>query len=100
MAKSTTTTKHADVSILKNPRITEKAANASSVNTYLFDVAHDATKSEIGKAFELIYKQKALSINTVTVRARTLFRRGKVGASPRGKKAYVTIAKGSTIDIA
>jgi large subunit ribosomal protein L23 len=95
-----TSTHTANVSLLKNPRVTEKAAHASAHNTYLFDVAADATKSEIAKAFETVYKKKPVSVNTVTVRRKSFFRRGKLGFGTAGKKAYVTLPKGVTIDIA
>ncbi len=85
--------------ILKNPRITEKAANAQSVRTYTFDVAVDATKSEIGKAFEAQYKQKPLSVRTVQIKRKTFFRKGTLGFGAAGKKAYITLPKGKTIDV-
>lgn len=99
MATKTTTTKSAAVGILKNPRITEKAANAQALNTYTFDVSVDATKSEIGKAFEMQYKQKPLSVRTVNVKRKSFFRKGKLGFGAAGKKAYISIPKGKTIDV-
>jgi len=64
-----------DTSILKNPRITEKAAKAQGHNAYLFDVAIGTTKSEIGKAFVKQYKHKPLKINTVTLKPKSHFER-------------------------
>lgn len=104
MATSKTTTKHtaksADVTLLKRPRITEKAAKLAGHNTYAFDVAVTATKSEIIKAFVATYKQTPIKVNTVNVKAKSFFRRGVLGFGTRIKKAYVILPKGVTIDIA
>ena len=43
-------------SIIKNPRVTEKASFAAEQNVYTFDVSAKATKSEIKKAIFVLYK--------------------------------------------
>jgi large subunit ribosomal protein L23 len=93
------TLKSADVTLLKHPRITEKAANMGKYNTYLFDVAVGATKNEIAKAFFAVYKQKPLKVNTVNQKAKVYFRRGMLGFGKASKKAYVILPKGTTIEI-
>ena len=93
------TGRSADISVLKNPRITEKAARGGEHSIYLFDVATTATKSEIAKAFQVIYKQKAIKVNTVTVARKSYFKKGRLGFGTKGKKAYVHISKGTKIDI-
>lgn len=103
MATKTPTTKEAkatvDTSILKNPRITEKAARAQSHNAYLFDVAPGITKSEILKAFVKQYKHKPLKVNTVTLKPKSHFRKGILSFGPKIKKAYVYLPKGKTIEV-
>ncbi len=102
MAKEKTTTKEiakVDTSILRNPRITEKAAKAQSHNAYLFDVSPSTTKSEIAKAFVKQYKHKPLKVNTVMQKPKSSFKKGILSFGPRGKKAYVYLPKGKTIDI-
>jgi large subunit ribosomal protein L23 len=94
-----TTAKSADVTLLKNPRITEKAAMLAGHSTYTFDVAVGATKNEIIKAFVTTYKATPIKVNTVNVRADSFFRRGKLGFGRRSKKAYIVLPKGVTIDI-
>lgn len=99
MATKKTQSQNVDTSIIKNPRITEKAAGASAFNMYLFDVAVGATKSEIAKAFQALYKQKPLKVNTLNVTRKSFFRKGKLGFGPNTKKAYVILPKGTTIEI-
>ncbi len=98
--KTTTEEVKAIPSVLKNPLITEKAANGSQYSIYLFDVAVNATKSEIAKAFKAKYKQTPVKVNTVTMLRKSYFRRGRLGFGPHGKKAYIFLPKGVTIDIA
>lgn len=85
--------------ILKNPRITEKAAKAQSQNTYVFDVAVTATKSEITKAFVAKYKHKPTKINTVTQKPKSFFRKNRLSFGSKGRKAYITLPKGKTIEV-
>lgn len=96
---ASTTPKGADVTLLKHPRITEKAANLGQFSTYLFDVAVNATKSEIAKAFFATYKHKPLKVNTVSQKPKSYFRRGVLGFGKRTKKAYIILPKGTTIEI-
>ena len=88
-----------DTSILRNPRITEKAARAQSHNAYIFDVAPTTTKSEIAKAFVKQYKHKPVKINTIMQKPKSSFKKGILSFGPRGKKAYVYLPKGKTIEV-
>lgn len=102
MAKKKETTKEAvktSTLILKNPRITEKAAKAQGHNGYVFDVAPTTTKSEIIKAFVQQYKHKPVKVNTVTQKPKSYFRKNVLSFGPRGKKAYVYLPKGKTIEV-
>ena len=45
-----------NTSIIKNPRITEKATMLVEESCYTFDVAKGTTKSEIIKAIKALYK--------------------------------------------
>ncbi len=97
--KTTTPSVKETPSVLKRALITEKAANNAQFSIYLFDVAVGATKSEIAKAFKAQYKKTPLKVNTVNVMRKSFFRRGRLGFGPHSKKAYVFLAKGTTIDI-
>ena len=104
MAKKTDTTKETAVeaapSVLGKVIITEKAARTSKENTYTFDVQVGATKSEIGKAFFAKFKQKPVDVRTINSKPKTFFRKGRLGFGKKTKKAYITIAKGASIDLA
>ncbi|MEZ4114234.1 MAG: 50S ribosomal protein L23 [Candidatus Paceibacterota bacterium] len=49
--------------VIRNPRITEKAAYASDKNVYTFDIAPRASKLEIVKAIKSIYKVTPIKVN-------------------------------------
>lgn len=85
--------------ILKNPRITEKAAKAQSFNAYIFDIATNATKSEVAKAFVAQYKHKPTKVNLVTLKPKAHFRKGILSYGPKIKKAYIYLPKGKTIEV-
>ncbi len=86
-------------SIIIGPRITEKAANASDKNTYVFNVAIDANKIEIKKEIKRIYNVSPVRVNIVNTEGKTVLSRGRVGKRNDSKKAYVYLKKGDTISV-
>ncbi len=87
--------------VLKNPRITEKATDVSGRSVYVFDVAIDANKTQVGYAVAQIYKVTPVRVNVVPVRAKTVrnAKTGMRGKTVAGKKAYVFLKKGDTISL-
>ena len=88
-------------SILKRPLVTERTTKLkASANQYFFRVAAEATKADIKRAVEELFKVKVRSVNTMHVRGK--FRRQ--GNNPGGyraewKKAVVTLPAGQEIKI-
>jgi large subunit ribosomal protein L23 len=85
--------------ILIRPHITEKATITSEAGVYVFEIAKDATKTDVSRAIKSLYKVTPVQVRTVTTPAKRLFVRGKRGASAGNKKAYVYLKKGDTIEI-
>ena len=89
--------------VIVAPRITEKAMADALVHQYTFVVHPHATKTQIRHAIEEIFKVNVLHVNTVNVsgKARNFARRGKrtSGKESDYKKAIVTLAEGSRIDV-
>ncbi|NBV77458.1 50S ribosomal protein L23 [bacterium] len=87
--------------LLRAPRITEKASMQGMNNVYTFNVAVSATKAEIAKAVFSLYKVKPVAVNVIHIRAkvRRNARTGKSGMSAAGKKAYVFLKKGDSINL-
>ena len=86
--------------IVKGMIRTEKGANLTSLNKYLFWVAKDSNKIEIKKSVEDIYKVKVDAVNTIMMRGKSKRVRYTVGKTPDWKKAVVTLKEGSKIDLA
>jgi large subunit ribosomal protein L23 len=87
--------------MLRHARITEKASMHQSVGVYTFDVAQNATKRDIIQAVRALYKVTPIKIAIVPVpsKSRRNARTGKRGVTRGGKKAYVYLKKGETINL-
>ena len=85
--------------VILSPVITEKATKLTETNQVVFRVALDATKPKIAKAVEDLFKVKVTGVNTVRVKGKTKAFRGKPYKRSDYKKAVVTLAEGSTIDV-
>ncbi len=87
--------------ILVRPLLTERGTgNLKKYNQYLFETAPDATKTEIARAVETMFKVEVEKIRTMVVPGKfRRFGRGG-GMRPDWKKAIVTVAKGQKIDFA
>ena len=100
MAKKEIDARHYDV--ILSPHITEKSTLASENNAVEIKVANDATKPQIKEAVEAIFadqKAKVVSVNTINVKGKTKRWRGKPYKRSDFKKAVVTLAEGTMIDI-
>ena len=87
--------------VLVGPHASEKAAIvADSSNQYVFKVAIDASKAEIKKSVEQLFKVKVSDVNTLRVKGKV--KRNKFGFSTKStwKKAYVRLEQGHDIDFA
>lgn len=81
------------------PVITEKSMANRQANVYTFKVAKDATKSEIKNAVEEAFKVSVKNVNTLNTKSKRR-RVGKyAGRTKTYKKAIVTLAEGSSIEI-
>ncbi len=87
--------------VLVAPHISEKAAIAAdSGNQYVFKVAVDATKAEIKKSVEQLFKVKVENVSTLKVKGKVKRNRFGYSTKPTWKKAYVRLEQGQDIDFA
>ena len=91
--------------ILVTPVTTEKAYGQSQKNIYVFNVPITANKQQITETVEKEYSVKVKAIKTLVQSGKAIrFSRGKnryPGTTKRtdSKKAYVTLAAGSSIAV-
>ncbi len=85
--------------ILKKPRITEKATFQKELaNQVVFEVDPTANKIEIKDAVEKIFKVRVKSVNTVNVKGKPKRVGRHFGRRSSFKKAIVTLYEGETIE--
>ena len=90
--------------VLVKPILSEKANNQQEkLRRYAFRVHRRANKLEIKKAVEEFYGVSVEDVNTVVVPGKNKTRYTKAGfikgVKPSFKKAYITVAKGESIDL-
>ena len=93
--KKTTTSLH---SILKRPRITEKAAILAGDGVYTFEIDPKATKIDVSRAIKDVYKVEPRKISISKLPAKQKLVRGKRGMTSAVKKALVYLKKGDKIE--
>jgi large subunit ribosomal protein L23 len=77
--------------IVIRPIITEKSMSAIGAKKYTFEVARNATKIDIARAIEELFKVKVAKVNTLNVRGH-LRRQGRSqGYTAAWKKAVVSL---------
>jgi len=89
--------------ILVKPLVTEKmTGQTDKLNRYGFVVDRKATKPQIKKAIESLYKVSVESVNTLVYarKVKSRYTKGGVitGKTTSYKKAFVTLVEGDSID--
>ncbi len=85
--------------LIKNPIISERATQMSSLGKYVFLVAKEATKPEVKKAVEGIYKVDVEKVHVINTRPKPKKSGRYVGEKPGYRKAIVTLKEGQKLDI-
>jgi large subunit ribosomal protein L23 len=85
--------------VILSPVITEKATMLSEHNQIVFRVSQSATKPDIAKAVEALFKVKVKSVNTILQKGKPKMFRGRPFVRSDVKKAVVTLQEGYQIDI-
>ncbi len=87
----------ASTDIIIAPVITEKSMAGFASKKYTFKVANDATKVDIARAVEEIFKgTKVAKVNTVSVRGQERRMGRYAGYTASWKKAIVTLTEKSS----
>ena len=86
--------------VLRRPLLTEKATIArEGRNEFAFEVNPNANKIQIKAAVEKEFNVKVADVRTVTMKGKLKRQGFTAGRRPDWKKALVTLAAGSTIDL-
>lgn len=85
--------------LIKSPVLTEKSNAGSAHSKITLNVDLSANKGEIKKAVEELFKVQVKSVNTLRVKGKVKRFKGILGQRNDRKKAIITLAEGSSIDI-
>ncbi|MDD3821455.1 MAG: 50S ribosomal protein L23 [Bacilli bacterium] len=85
--------------IIKAPIVTEKNTKIAQEGKYGFKVDFKANKTQIKQAVEALFKVKVAGVNIVNPKPKKKRVGRYSGTTKRYKKAVVTLAEGSTIDL-
>lgn len=86
--------------ILTRPLLTERSTNLKEkYNQYVFAVSPAASKPEIKRAVEAIFKVKVERVRTMNVLGQDKRMGRSQGKRPDWKKAIVTLGEGQKIDL-
>jgi large subunit ribosomal protein L23 len=88
--------------VIRRPLVTEKSNYQSSkLHQYSFEVAPEATRTLVKDALETLFDVEVVSVNIMNTAAKRGRRRNHrlLVRDPGFKKAIVTLAEGSTLEI-
>ncbi len=87
--------------VIIRPVVSEKSYALLDTNVYTFVVHPEANKVEIRQAIENIFNVTVVSVNTLNRKGKRKRqrRRRTFGTRPDTKRALVTLAAGSSIDL-
>lgn len=86
--------------IILAPVVTEKTAGITADgNKVVFKVAKDANKVQIKQTVEEAFNVKVSNVNTINVRPKKKRVGRYTGATKAYKKAIITLAEGSKLDL-
>ena len=85
--------------IIFGPVITEKSVTAQQNGVYTFKVDKRATKTQIKSEIERQFGVKVLNVNTLNTKPKDRRVGRYTGKTKTYKKAIVTLAQGSSIEI-
>ena len=86
------------MTVIRGPHVSEKSSIAAENNQVVFKVSIDANKTEIKQAVELLFDVKVSDVNVIKYHGKIKRFGRSSGRRAAWKKAYVTLAEGSSID--
>ena len=90
--------------ILRAPVVTEKTAQFGAddkgerLHKLVFRVSPDATKADVKRAVEALFKVKVHAVNSLVRKGKVKRFRNRLGRRVHTKRAIVTLAKGQNLD--
>ena len=88
------------IHVIRRPLLTEKTTfGMNELGQYAFEVDRRATKTDVKRAVEEIYKVNVVSVNTIVRKGRVRRLRTGYHTTPEVKRAIVRLEKGQVIEL-
>lgn len=87
------------IDVIKRPMITEKATRGKELGLYVFEVDTKASKTDVKRAVETLFKVKVDSVRTLRVHGRMKRVGRNQTMTSDWKKAFVTLKQGGSIEL-
>jgi large subunit ribosomal protein L23 len=92
--------RESDYSTLVRPIVTEKASFVGQMGSCItFEVDRKATRLQVAEAVSRVYGVTVEKVRTLNFLGKSKRRGAQSGRSNHYKKAYITLAPGSTVDV-
>ncbi len=89
-----------NINVIIKPLVTEKTTHQQETrNVYAFQVAQHANKVQIRHAVEQLYNVKVVSVRTLNRKGKPRRSRFKMAKTAEWKRAIVTLAENSRIEL-
>jgi large subunit ribosomal protein L23 len=89
-----------NTNVIIKPLVTEKSTHLQETrNVYAFQVRQSANKFEIRRAIEAIYNVKVMDVRTMNRKGKPRRSRMKMAKTSDWKRAIVTLAENSRIEL-
>lgn len=86
--------------VLRAPIVSEKTSRIQEKsNQFTFEVTPTATKADVKKAVEELFKVNVTAVNVVNTKGKAKAFRGRMGVRGGQRKAYISLQKGQSIDV-
>jgi large subunit ribosomal protein L23 len=85
------------MSVIKRPIISEKSIAQGVVNKYTFLVTKVASKEQIARAIEKLFKVKVTDVNVINIAGKQKRFRRQLGERSARRKAMITLKAGDRI---
>jgi len=86
--------------VIRRAHTTEKSTHIAGVNQLAFEVLKDANKGEVKRAIEKLFSVEVQAVRVLNVKGKEKHFKQRVGRRSDWKKVYVSLKKGSKIDLA
>ena len=85
--------------IIRRPMITEKSTLLQEQDKYVFEVATEATKTQVKQAVEDVFDVEVVAVNMMNIKGKSKRFGPRMARGKSRKKAIVSLKRGDKIEV-